>query len=270
MAASSSGKADPTKLLAHQCEDQKRQQLPTHVHPAVSVRELAAVLHGTWVRRLTIGGTQIETNSIWYFDLASLHTGQGSAMMIDRLSQGWDDFGSIAPVSLADPQERLGPPATTGGFWRINLRQTVIGSPQSRRPGIAVTLAGQYRGTGDDYPAGGFEFTESGVLVRTAQGYQTLQPWRAPPQADASGKIQSSGAAYTPVDALLIAFGAGGSLPSMTFVLCSEGVVDRYYKVSNFGKPPGSASLAASWAAALQAGLFDRNGSNAGGPAPRQ
>lgn len=54
----------------------------------LSVDALAATLNGTWVRRLTMNGIPIETDSFYYF---KLDRGTGTALLIDRLNQGADN-----------------------------------------------------------------------------------------------------------------------------------------------------------------------------------
>ncbi len=227
------------------------------VRHGAEVKGLAKLLRGTWVRRLSFGGSLVETNSLWYFDFPDPQSGEGTALMIDRVNQGWDSHDVGISKVAGEGHESLGA-ATTGGFWKVRIapqgRETAIRGAH----GLKVTMSGQYRGTGSEYPPGGFEFIESGSLFRTAEGYSTILPWRAPPMAEAEGQASASGDRYTPVDALVARAGDKERRPSLTFVMCSDGIVDRYTKISDHGLPAGAASLASAWREALAAGLFDR------------
>lgn len=223
-----------------------------------SIKELAGLLRGTWVRRLSFGGSLIETNSFWYFDLPDLESGQGTAMMIDRVNQGWDshEFGDRKASTKRD--DSIGS-ATTGGFWKVKIEPAGDGLAIRGVSGFKLSMAGQYRGSAAEYPKGGFEFVESGMLFRTGDGYSTLTPWRAPPMAEAANQTSETGDKFTPVDAFIARFGAKARRPSLTFVLCGDGIVDRYYKISDKALPDGGGSLLAAWQNAVDSGIFDRS-----------
>lgn len=212
----------------------------------VSIAALSRLLHGTWVRRLTIAGVPVQTNSYLYIDMADERGGRGRAMMIDRVNQGWDQSVPI-PVAQAQPVGAATPadlqPATTGVLWSVALH-AVAG-------GARLDLAGDYRGTGPDYPSGGFRFTESGIFTRVGNRYETVRGWSAPPQA--SDSAAASDTSYR----VRIDAGTGASArPTITFINCREAVVDRYDKLSGGTPRVEGKSLTVAWSAALAAGVF--------------
>lgn len=261
------------------------------------VGDFARLLHGTWVRRLTIGGAPVETNSFLYFDMSSPEAGQGQALMIDRIYQGWDNLASVTGAAHANParpttktsfvrpteEERLPDaelevPATTGAYWSVSIKPARADAASQGHSGVTLALAGDYRGTGDEYPPNGFRFTETGTLYRDGPAYATLRPWRAPPQAvGAAQAAPSTNAAerFTPVDAVVVTVGhvdaAGNAIlasepisvgpaemarPTLTFVICQDEIVDRYYKVGNATPTVQGKSLKAAWDFALASGMF--------------
>lgn len=246
-----------------------------------SVADFARLLHGTWVRRLTIGGVPVETNSFWYFDMSGLEAGRGQALMIDRVNQGWDDMDSVtgasvrrieaAPPGGAEPEA----PATTGAYWSVSIEPAPAIAASRGHKGVTLALAGDYRGTGAEYPPSGFRFVEAGTFYRDAAAYATLRPWRAPPMATepAPATPATNAEGYTPVDAVLVQVGnsAGEAMrsgeptssapdktarPTLTFVICQDEIVDRYYKVSGATPTVQGKSLKAAWDSALASGMF--------------
>lgn len=213
-----------------------------------NVAQLAQLLHGTWLRRLWIAGAPVETNSLWHFDLAP--TGRGTALLIDRVDQGWD---SHAVQSGTIPSGSEKHPATTGGFWQVRLTRATADPAGRGRQGIRMIMDGQYRGS--DLPRAGFTFREYGTLFATKQGFATQHPWHAPPMADASAQI--FGESFTPVDGVILKRGGNTSPPSLTYVMCREGIVDRYYKISDSPTPKGVRSLAEAWQSALASIPFE-------------
>lgn len=225
------------------------------------VADLARLLHGTWVRRLTMGGAPIETNSFFYFDFPNPETGQGHALMIDHIYQGWDSVTSVPgarPVAKPGAAAADGEvPATTGAYWSVSIRAAPADPASQGRAGLTLALDGDYRGTGAEYPRGGFRFTETGTLYRRGAGYTTLQPWRAPPMAVGEGQAPNGADRFTPVDAVRVTPGAGaGAPPILTYVLCQDGIVDRYYKISESTPTVGGKPLKAAWEAALASTAF--------------
>lgn len=228
----------------------------------VSVAGLSRLLNGTWVRRLTIDGVPIQTNSYLYVDIADGRGRRGKALMIDRINQGWDRSAAI-PVAPAPSAGAATPaalqPATTGVLWSVSLR-AAAGGPGAR--GVTLELAGDYRGTGADYPRGGFHFTESGTFYRAGNRYVTPRGWRAPPQASdtaatAPGSTVSKTATADAAYQVTIDAGTGPSTPAtLTFANCHERVIDRYDKLSDDAPHVEGRSLTVAWSAALAAGLF--------------
>lgn len=224
-----------------------------------SVADLARLLHGTWVRRLTIGGAPIETNSFWYFDMSSPQAGRGQALMIDRVNQGWDALGSIAGTAVRPSEEEapagaeLEAAATTGAYWSVSI--TPAPAAGRGQEGVILSLAGDYRGTAER--PDGFRFTETGTFYRDGTGYATHAPWRAPPMA-----VSTAGAApaYTPVDAVVVDLDRSGG-PMLTFIVCQDEIVDRYYKVNSATPTVEGKSLKAAWESALASGMFKADSS---------
>lgn len=224
-----------------------------------SVAEFARLLHGTWVRRLTIGGAPVETNSFWYFDMSRPETGQGEALMIDRVNQGWDD---LAPVTGPVPSGKeaahaagaeLEAPATTGAYWSVSIRPAPADPAGKGRSGLTLALGGDYRGTGPEYPAEGLRFIETGTFYRNGGAYSTLKPWRAPPLAGGTNAAES----FTPVDSVVATAATNGTArPTLTFVVCQDDIVDRYYKISSDKPAVEGKSLKAAWDSAVASGMF--------------
>jgi hypothetical protein len=142
---------------------------------------------------------------------------------------------------------------------------------------VTLALAGEYRGTGPEYPPNGFRFTESGTFYRDGSAYATLHPWRAPPQAMGPGEAAASAQPaeqYSPVDAVMVrtadAIAVGNlirtgkptpdpkdmALTTLTFVVCEGEIVDRYYKIDNSTPSIAGKSLKAAWDSAVASGLF--------------
>ncbi|HEX8257421.1 MAG TPA: hypothetical protein VF589_07295 [Allosphingosinicella sp.] len=251
-----------------------------------SVAHLARLLHGTWVRRLTIAGVAVETNSFLYFDMSGPEAGKGEALMIDLINQGWDGLASPA-ASLpgkrqAEPAQAAEArmPATTGAYWVVSMKPAAPAAASRGRSGVALALAGDYRGTGAEYPPNGFRFTETGSFYGDGPGYSTVQPWRAPPMAlEAAPTTQpaQSAEAFTPIDLVAVRPGtvdpAGNrigpraptsegqwemALPRLTYVVCEGEIVDRYFKIDSATPTVGGKSLKAAWHSALETGLFSR------------
>jgi hypothetical protein len=258
------------------------------------VADFTRLLHGTWVRRLTISGVPVETNSFWYFDMSDPETGRGQALMIDRVNQGWDKLASPSKRVAAGPPPRATetnlvgpveqgsrrgaePAATTGAFWSVAVRPAPADAGSRGHAGVTLVLAGEYHGTGSEYPPTGFRFTESGTFYRDGSAYATLHPWRAPPQAMGTSEAMSSANSaepYSPVDAVVVRADdpvlagtstSGGETPSLnppeaaatlTFIVCEGEIVDRYYKVDNETPKVAGRSLRAAWQSAIASGLF--------------
>lgn len=221
------------------------------------VADFAHLLHGTWVRRLTIHGVPVETNSFWYFNMLDPEAGRGQSLMIDRVSQG--------PDKLAPRPAQVAPeaPATTGAYWSVSIKPAPAEPASQGHPGVTLALAGDYHGTGNDYPPNGFRFTETGTFYRHGTAYTTLHPWHAPPQATPSTGAGVPSAPDTLVDAVFITGGdadASGrgkaAWPTLTFVACQDGVVDRYVKVDDAIPVVGGKTLKTAWDAALASGMF--------------
>jgi hypothetical protein len=233
-----------------------------------------------------------------YFDMSGPEAGRGRALMIDRIYQGWDNLASVSgsvyakparPATGASfapriegeplPEAELEVPATTGAYWAVSIKPAPADAASQGHSGVMLALAGDYRGTGDEYPANGFHYTETGTFYRDGPAYATLHPWRAPPQAvGAAQATPSTNAAelFTPVDAVILTVGnvdaagnatpAGGpptpagpdgtARPTLTFVICQDEIVDRYYKVSSATPTVQGKSLRVAWGAALAAGMF--------------
>ncbi len=222
-----------------------------------SVADFAHLLHGTWVRRLTIHGVPVETNSFWYIDMSDPEAGRGQALMIDRINQG--------PDKLAHPLAKvaLEVPATTGAYWSVAITPAPADPASQGHPGVTLALAGDYRGTGNDYPPNGFRFTETGTFYRHGTAYATLHAWHAPPQATPSAGAGVPTAPDTLVDAVVVtgadaaASGrADAASPTLTFVACQDGVVDQYIKVNSATPLVEGKSLKKAWDRALASGMF--------------
>lgn len=272
--------SSPARNAAAACPDLHR---PAGGAPAgeASVEDFARLLHGTWVRRLTIGGVPVETNSFWYFDMSGPEAGRGQALMIDRVNQGWDHMESVTGASVrrieAGPPAGAEPeaPATTGAYWSVSIETAPADSASRGHKGVTLALAGDYRGTGAEYPPSGFRFVEAGTFYRDAAAYATVRPWRAPPMATelAPATPATNAERYTPVDAVLVQVGdsTGKAMrsgeptspapdktarPTLTFVICQDEIVDRYYKVSSATPTVQGKSLKAAWDSALASGMF--------------
>ncbi|WP_404337973.1 hypothetical protein AB2M62_03890 [Sphingomonas sp. MMS12-HWE2-04] len=224
--------------------------------------DLARLLHGTWVRRLTMGGAPIETNSFFYFDFPNPETGVGHALMIDHIYQGWDSISSVPgsrPAAKSGGSAAEGEaPATTGAYWSVSIRPAPADAASQGHAGLTLALDGDYRGTGEEYPRSGFRFTETGTLYRDGAGYATLHPWRAPPMAVGEAQGPSGADRFTPVDAVRVSPGGkAGTPPTLTYTLCQDGIVDRYYKISDAAPTVKGRPLKLAWEAALASGAFD-------------
>lgn len=248
------------------------------------VADFARLLHGTWVRRLTFGGVLLETNSFLYFDMSGPEAGEGRALMIDRVNQGWDRLSSAAGTTArtsADgrsPESELEAPATTGAYWSVSIKPAPAEPFSKGHSGLTMALAGEYRGTAKEIPPGGFRFTETGTFYRDDTAYSTVRPWRAPPMAvEATQGAASADPAerFTPVDAVVVEIGnagragnvspAAGPIPSgsgesarptLTYVMCQDQIVDRYYKVDSATPSVEGKSLKAAWDSAVASGMF--------------
>jgi hypothetical protein len=244
--------------------DSHRTSAAARMASDVKVGELARLLHGTWVRRLTIQGVPVQTNSFFYFDMERPAAGRGEALMIDRINQGWDRTSPV-PADAASPGPEPEPAATTGAYWSVSIKSGATDPAAPGRSGAMVALAGDYRGTGEEYPRGGFRFTETGSFYRVGNSYATLRPWRAPPQATAAeppAAMPRTGAAetYSKVDAVILKAPVGGARsrpPTLTFVICQDGIVDRYYKISSLTPRIDGRPLRAAWRSALASGIFE-------------
>lgn len=267
---------------------QTARNAPLNAPADASVADFARMLHGTWVRRLTIHGVPVETNSFWYFDMSSPEAGQGQALMIDRINQGPDHLASVTGSAYPKPARRatkanfvrqsetehppetgLEGPSTIGAYWSVSVMPAPADMASRGHPGVTLALAGDYHGTGDDYPPNGFHFTETGTFYRDGTAYTTLHPWHAPPQATPSTDAAEPPSADTSVDAVVVTGGnvdaAGNVLPAgskraarptLTFVSCQDGVVDRYFKVNSAPPAVEGKSLGAAWESALASGMF--------------
>ena len=246
-----------------------------------SVADLAGLLHGTWLRRLTVAGEPVETNSFLYFDMSGPEAGKGQALMIDRINQGWDDLASV--TGWVAPKAKPGSPgeveaaATTGAYWLVSIEPAKADAASRGHSGVAMALAGDYRGNGDELSRKGFRFTETGTFYRDGAAYVTVQPWRAPPMAAAGDAAAPTPPAepFTPVDAVVVRAGTGGGAgdvmpandsmraepdeaawPTLTFVVCDGDIVDRYHKIDGATPTVEGRRLSAAWDAVLESGLL--------------
>ena len=273
------------------------QRAPLIAPTNAGVADFARLLHGTWVRRLTIRGVPVETNSFLYFDTSSPEAGQGQALMIDRTYQGWDNLASRSGSAYTNPARpatkasfvrqteekglpgaELEVPATTGAYWSVSIKPALADAASQGHSGVTLALAGDYRGTGDEYPPNGFHFTETGTFYRDGPAYATLHPWRAPPQAIGAAQATPStndAELFSSVDAVVVTVGnvdaTGNAMlageptsagsnetarPTLTFVICQDEIVDRYYKISSSTPTVQGKSLRAAWDSALASGMF--------------
>ncbi|MEJ2410611.1 MAG: hypothetical protein P8Y58_05915 [Novosphingobium sp.] len=223
------------------------------------VADLARLLHGTWVRRLTIGGALLETNSFLYFDMSGPEPGLGEALMIDRINQGWDALASSSgDLHVDHGHEPLSETAaTTGAYWQVSMKRWPPDAAGEGFSGVALALSGDYRGTGEEYPPNGLRFTESGTFYRAGPDYTTLHPWRAPPMTAGSADSADESERFTPVDAVVVRTGVDErARPTLTFIMCQDGIVDRYYKISNATPTVRGKSLKDAWRSDLISGTF--------------
>jgi len=248
------------------CAKGRNYQNPPLIAPTdASVADFARLLNGAWLRRLTIGGEPVETNSFLYFDISSSEAGRGQALMIDRIDQGWDSLATAPGSADTIPARKAEPlaPATTGAYWSVSIKPAPADAASQGHSGVTLALAGDYRGTGDDYPPNGFQFTETGTFYRDRTAYATLHPWKAPPQATASAEAPATNTAEpsSSVDAVIVEVGDADSAhatarPTLTFIICQDKIVDRYYKISNATPTVQGVPLRAAWDAAIASGIF--------------
>jgi hypothetical protein len=120
----------------------------------IDLRQFAQRLHGTWLlRRRTIQGITIATDSKFYFDIDTIGDGQasGHALMLDRGNLSNMDPLERCKACLAD--------ATVGALWKVDIRTQADGKT------VALTMDGDYLGSYGDF-AKGLQATEKTVFMR--------------------------------------------------------------------------------------------------------
>lgn len=159
--------------------------------------ELAKVLHGTWLRRLTIHGVPVETNSYLSFDM---NGASGKAFMIDRVNLGADKY-MPGERTTVDPKKMLEPanleaieqgkipggemllPHLIAAHWDVSLTPTKATKNAGRtlgHTGVAVKMNGDYHGSDDKFPAGGLNFTEQAEMFKNGNAFVIVAPWVSP------------------------------------------------------------------------------------------
>jgi hypothetical protein len=259
--------------------------------------DFAKLLHGTWVRRLFIEGVLIQSNSFFYFNMTDPEKGSGEALMIDKISQGWDSFAtqrgalqvhdSKAPNETAPRHDARNPSskndgeleaATTGAFWSVLINKIASGAegPSRGSAELQLSLNGEYRGTGKEYPRNGFRFVESGKFYLRDRTYVTASPWRSPPMLLDASEPNSDSIAYTPVDRVEISPGQQilkskhrrsdfeysskttiEKMPTITYIICKDKIVDTYIKVSDKFVGLKNKNLKQKWLDIVNSGSFN-------------
>ncbi|MEM7051173.1 MAG: hypothetical protein AAF604_16005 [Acidobacteriota bacterium] len=230
------------------------------------IAEFSERLHGTWVRRATFYGVPMETRSFFHFDMKD-RTGTGEAMMIDHVNLGPDDKSDMTGIHISQAEPRveitedfeeaveegkipggeLFMPEIVAAHWDIKLTP-VDGVDRSQGfKGLRIDMAGDYRGTGHEFPPGGFSFDEQATFFREGDYFVILEPWISPSSGYTEdylwkhvvltdGEVDENGNVVS-----------GLRRPTITFVNCKEFFVDRYYKISNATPRPGGLTLAEAW-----------------------
>jgi hypothetical protein len=227
-------------------------------------KELASTLHGTWLRRLTLHGVPIETDSYIVFDMSN--PAKGSAMMIDRANLGADRFtpGPRRKSTAADLREAVDPkrieaiesgmepggeltlPMVTSALWDVSIDS---GKETDKRTqglsGATINLNGEYHGTGSQFPEGGLNFTERATFYKEGSAMAVVTPWISPSNGY-GGNYQWDGVsiAGNPAPDMLDTaatignsardFGHQSPKPlTLTFISCDYQFVDTYVKISS-------------------------------------
>lgn len=183
----------------------------TALRPAevIDVRQFAQRLHGTWLlRRRTIQGITIATDSKFYFDIDTIGDGQasGHALMIDRGNLSNMDPLERCKACLAD--------ATVGALWNVDIRLKDEGKT------VALTMGGDYLGSYGDFTKG-LQATEKTVFMKQNGTYlagNLLSP------AGGQGLPDDMWDRISLTDDLLV------------YVSCRSRFVDRFVKLAS-GKP---------------------------------
>lgn len=176
---------------------------------AIDLKQFAQRLHGTWLlRRRTIQGITIATDSKFYFDIETIGDGQasGHALMLDRGNLSNMDPLERCKACLAD--------ATVGALWKVDLRVQDDGKT------VALTMDGDYLGSYGDFTKG-LQATEKTVFMKQDKTYfagNLLSP------AGGRGLPDDMWDRISLTDDLLV------------YVSCRSRFVDRFVKLTS-GKP---------------------------------
>ena len=172
----------------------------------IDLKQFVDALRGTWVlRRRTIQGVVIDTDSKYYFDIGEPrdNAASGSGMMIDLGNLSPLDPLHLCAACLAD--------ASVGAIWKVN-----IGTDASKRA-VHLKMDGQYLGSYGDFRKG-MTATEETRFYRYGSAFlagQLLSP--------AGGQ----GVADDTWDRISLASGV------LTYTSCKNGFIDRFVKVSD-------------------------------------
>jgi len=176
-----------------------------------TIAEFANSMNGVWLRRLTMHGLPIETNSFLYYAVDP-NTGKGTAFMLDRVNLGPDPYlktapapgpqlNKLEPLLAPIPPPRIDPqrvaiieqgnapgqelllPSVLGALWDVTAATTKPTKNADRTQGnvgISLKMNGEYHGTGTQFPAGGINFTETAEFFKQGDSFVVVSPWVSP------------------------------------------------------------------------------------------
>lgn len=186
----------------------------------ISVTDFAAKLHGTWLLNTrTIQGLTIDTDSRFYFDMASSDESEarGTALMLDRGNLGVLDPLEACKACKAD--------ASLGALWTVSVTR----SPD--RQMVTLTMAGDYLGSYGDFVKG-VHATETAVFVRNGDRY-------------VAGRLVSPAGGQGMPDDVWDRIGLEDG--RLTYVSCRGGFIDRFEKLSGGTPDVEGLALGPAW-----------------------
>jgi hypothetical protein len=195
----------------------------------IDLKDFSDALRGTWVlRKRTIQGVVIETDSKYYFDLEqpSENAVKGWGMMLDLGNLSSLDPLRMCPACLAD--------ASVGALWKVSILHDPAG------PSIHLKMEGDYLGSYGDF--------RKGVTATEETRFYGYGP------AYLAGKLSSpaggQGVSDDTWDRISLANGV------LTYTSCKGGFIDRFVKVSDKKPFVKGLELSEAWPGIKQSGVL--------------
>ena len=191
------------------------------------VKQFAEALRGTWVlRRRSIQGVAIDTDSKYYFDLgdADEKAAKGWSMMIDLGNLTSLDPLHRCPACLAD--------ATVGALWKVSI--------SSEGESVHLKMDGEYLGSYGDFRKG-MTATEETRFYQYGPAFLAGH-LRSP--AGGQGLGDDNWDRISLVDGVF------------TYTSCKSGFIDRFVKISDTKPVLKGLELREAWHAIKESGAL--------------